>query len=387
MATSTADLRQTIAALSPDGPYLASVTWDAPAFLPDTTQPVMVPGHLRRSPRQFGGAALDVDPERALLRATGELQERMALRRPPQRRLRFATHAELDAPAIDATDVLPMVPGEGHHLPGVTEMQSWTRGAALAGGTPVWVSGEMIWPGLPKPAGGYSWDWTTIGTASAPTQAEAMQAAKREVIERDLLMRAWRGSCSRKPLSDAAVLSALPRAYRKLARDWTLQALGSQMVDEDEGLVVVAVAVFDHGERHASIGSGCSSDPGTAVIHAFSEALHSRVLSHYDLQRGSFGSPNESSPESFTERRRSVWAGSTTCLIDWLQHGSDGVSNGRPEGSRQYYAVDITTPEAEGLAIRVVRVVGTGVELMDERHACRAPLGGRSETDAPHPFS
>lgn len=140
------NVRESCVPLSPGGPYLASVSWDAPAFLNDTIQPVSVPGHQRRSPRQFGGAAVDVNPERAIARAKGELQERMALRRPSHRRLRFATRAEMGEPAIDVTDVLTLESDDAHRLPKAFEAQTWVRGAALASGKPVWVSGETVWP-------------------------------------------------------------------------------------------------------------------------------------------------------------------------------------------------------------------------------------------------
>lgn len=373
-------------ALLPGGPYLSSVTNRDLMQLPDVLVPTRAPDHGVRYPQVIGGAAVDDVPTRASRRAYGEMHERLALRRPDSGRLRLSSRDALDGDCIDASDVLAVTPRGGHALALPSEAQQWVRGVRVGDGDPVWVSAEMVWPGLARPDGSTAWDWTTIGTGAGLSPQMAMDSAISELRERDYLMRSWRGSTIALPLSQKDVIESVSQSYVNLLKHQDLQSSGLLIPSMERDFFVSAVLLSNRDGAQLSLGTGRSMSMKAAVSAALAEAIHSRTTTAKELQRGVNVIANEESPESFTHRRRLLWNSHRDSLKSWLTGGAQSTIRRDALKLQSFTCVDITTPEAEAEGYYIARAIGVGLELMDERHLCRLPFAREYPNDKPHPF-
>ncbi len=213
--------------------------------------------------------AVDLTPAGALVRGTGEAVERYAL-------------APRDAEPLDhvvgSRDEL--VAGGSRYLdparwPGLPHPERravtrWYRGVDATDGTPLWVPAAVVdWPTAPTSEG---WQGTPSGAAAHTGHDAAVEAALREVLERDALMAAWR----RADRAGASVVdlgppgAADPRIAR-LAADRDGASVGAARIPSAVPTAHAYVGWVDDG-RVLAVGAGLDPAEGTGVLAALREA-------------------------------------------------------------------------------------------------------------------
>ncbi len=212
------------------------------------------------------------------------------------------------------------------------------------------------------------------GAAFGPTLAAAIGSGRREVVERDLVIRAWYGLRPSRELLEREIASPRIERWRSAARDRGLDAhwflLGDRAPGGCERATVYCVLASPR-PPYVSTGSATRSDLLAAVEKAFFEAA-GRHLSHLQLiadvglrafvRRGPrrlSGDPRAMMLQHYGE----YWAARKDAFPEIVARlGRPRGGAGRPLNRSRFFFVDITPP-----------LFGTGV-VVKVFHPDAAPL-------------
>ncbi|MFL6130877.1 MAG: YcaO-like family protein [Mycobacteriales bacterium] len=323
--------------------------------------------------RAVSAAGCSADPADAVRRALWELRERHAAATfAPRAPVVLDSHARLVAagtPALHPHELRgrPLRPERWPYPDWDTgTVLPWIAGTDLAGGGAVRV--PLFLAGLRRDVpGGLRGEVTSIGLAAGPDAPAAVAAARRELLERDRLIRAWRYG---QPLRQGGV---------RRDAEWTVATLTGTTSAGDPLLVVLQ---SDPAAGLLGIGSAAHPDAVAAGRHAEAEAAQLATLAWLRRRRGAPSGP----PTDFADRvvpGRDPDAVLARLLTD--RAGRTAAPGGPPAaGTGRAVAVRLT-PAADPVA--VCRVVATDVEPMEAADDCaRSRPGSVPVHTDPHPF-
>lgn len=222
-------------------------------------------------PRAFRvGRGTDADAGRAELVARAEAAERFGAYEVDPSRLRRATAAELDAPAVTPDRLQAFAPRQYAEHDDLApyradEARLWMRGASSRG-EPRWVPAEAVHVGLREP-GPRTLVSSSSGLAAGASAADAADRALREAIERDAFMWTWVQRVSRERLDPRGLdpgAAALARAVEALGYRVALVNLTL------EAKPVVLAAL--HREERVHVAAACRDRVSEAAAKALDEA-------------------------------------------------------------------------------------------------------------------
>jgi ribosomal protein S12 methylthiotransferase accessory factor len=233
----------------------------------------------------LGGAAADVDPEWAWLRAVMEGVERYACMAFKAEEFVLATALDLGAQAIDL-DTLPRCsareladPRCGYVLPDKRAPIRWTRGYSLRDRCERWVPAVMSHLYLrPLPAERF-WQMITTGVAAHVSPEAALVSAICEVIERDAIALTW---LARLPLPRVAFTRPWPAALAP-----NMDRLSRSLIDHhffdattDVGIPTVYGVQLLPGHEHLAQYVNCATefDAAAACAKTIREAAPARTV-------------------------------------------------------------------------------------------------------------
>lgn len=323
----------------------------------------------------------------------------------------------LFSPAQYARSGFPFVP-----FTAATEIR-WIEGRDLETGEPAWVPAELVLLQGVEPVGGVRVGYaTSSGLACGRTQAEALERALLEVLERDAFMLAWwrRASPPRLDWSASAWMSATEARYF-CGTGLEYHGLDLSAV---HGVPVVVGVVRGPAGSGAALGVGAAAAPRVedawwrALAEAFASRSACRKLRLLDPARRYaaaghdvrsfddhirfYGGDDRAAAASF------LWSSATTTPAESVE-SLDGdvarelVARIARAGSRAI-AVDVTAPDVADAGLHVVKVVAPGLCALDAEHECRflgaprllqvsetdiltpAPRGIDDLNPLPHPF-
>jgi hypothetical protein len=217
------------------------------------------------------GTARDVSTARAV--AVGEASERYALDR---RDLALGSTLQRLTPAasIHTAYLDRLAPDHGDPLHSCTITPLY-RDRPPAAVPTSWIYTE----GSPSVA-------NSNGAAHGETFGDAIEAAMREVIERDLFMRVWLGLAGSRQVDDDELLETDDAYWRLLTGEQGLNPVWYRLDSgEDQKCTVVACAVFGETAPFVSFGAACRSSLAAAVEKSFFEAAGVRTLWSSEIER------------------------------------------------------------------------------------------------------
>jgi ribosomal protein S12 methylthiotransferase accessory factor YcaO len=319
--------------------------------------------------RAVTAAGCSADPVDALHRALWELRERHAAATfRPAGGIVLDSHAGLVAAGLRALHPhqlrgQPLRPERWPYpdWDGGTVLP-WVAGTDLADGGPVLV--PLFLAGLRRDVpGGLFGEVTSIGLAAGPDARSAAASARRELLERDRLVRAWRYD---EPLRPGDV---------RRDGEWTVTTLaGTTSAGESIAVVVQSDAVVGL----LGIGSAAHPDAAAARRHADAEAAQLATLAWLRRRRHAPSAP----PADFTER---VGPGRDPSAVLARLTGGTGPPDGRRSADAGQ-AVELRLTDPAG-SVPVCRVVATDVEPMEAADDCARSRPGSIPVHLdPHPF-
>lgn len=361
--------------------------------------------------------------------ALGEAAERYSGCYVPHERLVASSAKALGRRAVDPASFGLFSPAQ-HVRPGFpfapfapwTELR-WIEGTDLETGEPAWVPAELVLLAGVEPVNGVRVGYaTSSGLACGRTEAEALERALFEVLERDAFMLAWwrRASPARLDWSGSTWLSATDERYFR-GTGLEYHALDLSAVHD---LPVVVGVVRGLPGSGAALGVGAAAAPRLeeawwrALAEAFASRSACRKLRLLDPARRYaddgrdvrsfddhirfYGDDDRAAAAAF------LWSSPATKAAGEVPPLAGDVAAGlvtriARAGSRAI-GVDVTAPDVAEAGLHVVKVVAPGLCALDAEHECRflgAPrLLRPSETDIltpppqgiddlnplPHPF-
>ena len=342
-----------------------------------TTHPMSHAGERGRL-----AAGVDLDWDRAYMRALGEALERYAASV-------YNTDALQAAPPDAMTNAMPLdalVRPAG----GTPDLLPWVSGLDLHTRSPTAVPAGLVYhppPGPPlRPA-------ITTGLALARTRKAAIHRGLLEVIERDAVMRVWYGTAPvHRVTVETGPMQTLTARLR--AADLSVACWGCPT---DEGVPVCIAAVHrTTGYPYCAFGTAAAVEPREAATHAVIEATQNW------MELEAMG--REASAETYEGVAR--YAEDPSPAFAFLP-GSDaalpvdellGAAPDAPEPLIEHLAhhglmavaVSVTTGDLRALGFEAVRVVIPAAQPLFVRDPY---FGDRVSTDAaaihdrrPHPF-
>ncbi len=346
--------------------------------------------------------------------ALGESVERYAASIYDRRPLRLARYSDLDEPAIHP-DQFALFSPEQYDDPSLpfrpftedTPLR-WTPARRWHDGATVWVPASQAFlsyrrtPGEEQIAPSIS-----TGLAAGPGYDDAVLAGLYEVLERDALSISWLHRLPPRAVPAEAVQAA-SRVQRHLAgrTSWNVRF---HDVSLDVGLpVVAAVMEYSHGrESVLSFGSACRSDLVSAIEKAFLEAAQGltyvrrllRTFQDWDCQHD-FADVDEFNKHAVLYTKWPELRARAGYLVDplWdpvVLRDARTYPDGPPRDPREEIdrvcgelrglghdvcVVDLTTPDARQLGVRVVRVMVPGMHHLAGVHHWRYLGGERVRT-------
>jgi ribosomal protein S12 methylthiotransferase accessory factor len=342
----------------------------------------------------LGGAAADVDPEWAWLRAVMEGVERYACMAFKPEEFILASANDLGAQALDL-DLVPRCskreledPKCGYVLPDKNAAIRWTRGYSLIERRERWLPSIMTHLYLrPLPEERF-WQMITTGVAAHVSLEAALVSAICEVIERDAIALTW--------------LAKLPLPRIVTPKPWpavlapNMERLGRSLIQHlffdattDVGIPTVYAVQLLQGHPHLSQYVNCAVefDAAAACAKTIRESAPARTVFE-----GGYKFPDK--VEDFTALHdgaaylgRPQHRAAFDFLIDTPNTRTlDQVSIDAPAGDgaklrylldrlralgMDVFAVDLTTRELRELGIWVVRVVIPGLMPMTSDYRAR----------------
>jgi ribosomal protein S12 methylthiotransferase accessory factor len=352
-------------------------------------------------PEHSGGAHLSEDVARAA--ALGEALERYSGSYAPIDATILSTAAELGDAAVDPSRFALFHPTQ-LELPGFpfVEFTRETRlrfveGFALADGSPAFVPSQLTF------MSGWFEDEERIGMATSnglacgPTIEEAILAGLYELIERDVVMLAWKNRLSLPLLdwsSDEEILTMDRQAFAPAGLRYSVLD-GGALFDVP---VAIGIVHGPPGEQTAlAIGGGAGASVAVAWLKALTEAFGvRRWLAVHTLDDPDRAPADPRAVTTFEDHMLFYARHGEAALAHFL----DGSVQRTPttevpvvEGTTpraqilelvrrlaqkgcSAYVVDITAPDVATLGVHVVRVISPELCQLDVVHAARF-LGGR----------
>lgn len=230
-------------------------------------------------PTLFTGAAVDLEPSRALTRAHGEFRERLAASTQPQS-VRCASEEEISSP----TAVTQLLAGVGPRRvadvasQAATEPYDWVSGRALYDQRPVLLPAQAVYLSYEESQPGVSpyWHWSSSGLAAGATVEAATMRAVLELVERDRFMWHWCTSTPTEPVDARCIErnSVTHASLRDRVAPWRVDV--GRM--DTQGLPVhaaICTLTNPHDRPAFAIGAAAGVGKFAEVAHkAFLEAVH-----------------------------------------------------------------------------------------------------------------
>lgn len=297
----------------------------------------------------------------------------------------------LDGPAIAPTEFVLYSdrqyesPGFRHRRPADDDELTWVRGSLLESGEEVYAPASLVYMNFVGPGGRERFTFpNSSGLAGGSDLPSAVLAGLCELIERDAFMITWlaRLPAPRIDFSEThAIASEIARHYRRFG----IETLAFDLTT-DLGIPVVMAAAFDRSGAlpAATVGLGCHLDAETALDRAVMEVVQVRV--------GTLPRHRRSPPAGRVERYEQVRTiddhadlaadparlGEFDFLLDGARprkladlprHGGGSVAADLAHCLRQLETagstaayVELTMPDLEPFAIRIVRAIATGLQ-------------------------
>jgi ribosomal protein S12 methylthiotransferase accessory factor len=329
------------------------------------------------------GSAAGESRESVTVRARGELAERvsnvLAGRIAESHATITSSFTRLRRTALDPA----AWPG------GAPEMRTvpmlWVRGESLVTGEEVLVPASAAFLHHRPPPGCVSAFRTgSTGVAAHTTAGAAGRHALLEVLERDLVYRAWYGD-------GPTCAPPLPTPRRLLDR---LGLGASVLVLPGPGVRCVVACLHSPDRRAQSFGLRCTLDePAGAVLPAVYEALMVRARMGTPVARAAWQRVRERSPrlpQDVAERAAltyygadhlGYWQGRAVPELPRPPAPGTGPAHVLADRTGQdVVAVDTTIPQLDATGLRVVRIVAPGAHQLPGRE----PAG---LSHPPHPIS
>lgn len=324
------------------------------------------------------GSAVGESPEAVTTRARGELAERVSnvlagrIAEAPARIV--APFTKLGRSALDPA---AWQAGEPQLR---TLSMLWVPGQSLVTGEEMLVPASAAFLHHRPPPGCVSAFRTgSTGVAAHTTAGAATPHALLEVLERDLVYRAWYGD-------GVTCAPPMPTPMALLDR---LGLCASVLVLPGSGVCCVVVCLHGPDRRAQSFGLRCTSDEAAgAVLPAVYEAVMVRSRMDSTVARAAWHRVRERHPrlpQDIAERAALTYYGAD-CLAYWQAKAAPGLPGQSARDIDLAYvlaertgqdvvAVDTTIREVREAGLRVVRIVAPGARQ----------LPGREPTGLPHP--
>jgi ribosomal protein S12 methylthiotransferase accessory factor len=282
---------------------------------------------------------------------------------------------------------------------------SWLQGHEFPGEQPVWIPASLIYLNYPgNDADTYFCQPTSNGLAGGASLEAAILAGLYELIERDSFLITWMNRLQVAEIgvpAPALVETSFIRHYRRFEIETRVFRLPTDM----PVYVMMAVLLDRRGKRPAAVvGLGCHNDPHIAVRKALFEAaqIHpgevercadprysERFHSYQDVRTLEDHGAFFASPARLPELAFLLDTSTTQGLEQLPKLGAPTMCEDlercvtalRGAGCRVVYA-DITTPDLDGYAIRIVRTIATGLQPIQFGYG-QERLGGRRLYEIP----
>jgi ribosomal protein S12 methylthiotransferase accessory factor len=322
-----------------------------------------------------------------------------------------ASSESLDAPFLEPGDFVlysdrqydrPSFPFRSP-VPG--EELTWVRGSLVGSGTPVYAPASLVYVNFAGVEGRELFTPpTSNGLAGGADLSSAVLSGIYELVERDAFLIAWLNRLPG-PRIDFDETFGIAAGVRRHYRRFGMETLAFDLTTDLEIPVVMAVALDrSGGSPAATVGLGCNLDPAIALERAVMEVAQVRTGSVAQFRRQ--GPPTRLRryedvrgiadhaafawlPERIEEFDFLLGAGAVRSLAD-LPHRRRGGVEADLDYCRERLElagctcafVDLTLPDLDRVAVRVVRAIATGLQPIHFGHG-RARLGGRRLFDVP----
>lgn len=365
----------------------------------------------KAKPHERLGVGKAVREEEAIAAAIAEALERYCASQPDPRLIR--RFAWKDRPGEGITPADCVLYSESQYTSSRLSYRrweesldvSWIQARELPGGQLVWAPASLIYldyPGNDEDA--YFCTPTSNGLAAGPNLEAAILAGLYELIERDSFLIAWMNRLPAEEVtipSSAQVEASLIRHYQRFEVETRVFHLPTDM----PAYVMMAILIAGRGKTPAVVvGLGCHTDPCVAVRKALFEGaqIHpgevercrepgysERLRSYEDVRtledHGAFFTSPDRLPElAFlleSERHKGVDEMPNLSAGTVAEDLDRCVAALTHAGCRVLYA-DLTTPDLNDYAIRVVRTLATGLQPIHFGYG-EERLGGRRLYELP----
>lgn len=371
---------------------------------------------------QSSGAG--VDRLSALWAAVGEAIERYALHAFDPQVLVFAPAMQLDAEYLSIDDLI-LFADEQYRRGGWPYVRfnpaqpiHWVRARRLDTGAAAYVPASLVYLGFGVDGERFDAGYST-GAAAGSSFAEAALAGLLETVERDGFACHWYLRRTPAKVDREAVMPQLPPRIRHLLAHASLRL---QLLDITTDIGISTALVVGRTRN------GCGIPIGAAARLTFEDALAKAAVEAFhtynwilDLRRRGEFAPTRTDIRTFRDHVRFYFEPANARCVDFLfAHAAPTAFAKRSFAGatveeclealvrhlvargHRCFAVDITPPELDGLALRVVKSFITGVhplgcgyghQHLDPRRlhafACAAGIPAHitvTLNEDPHPF-
>jgi ribosomal protein S12 methylthiotransferase accessory factor len=272
--------------------------------------------------------------------------------------------------------------GFRYRKPDAGEARTWIRATVLGSEQTVYVPAALVYLNFADNGERELAQSTTSGLAGGEDLASAVLAAIYELVERDAFVIMWLNQlpAARIDFPDTAGVAAeVRRHYRRFG----IETLAFDLTTDLGIPTVMGIAVDRSGDLPAvSVGLGCNLCPQTALDRALMEVVQVRaglvpryrveplsVRRYEDVHTVEDHAAFAASPEHLAELGFLLDAPAAQSLDDMPDHNGDTVAadleycRGRLEAAGCTVAyVDLTQPDLEPFAVRIVRAIATGLQ-------------------------
>jgi ribosomal protein S12 methylthiotransferase accessory factor len=318
----------------------------------------------------------------------------------------------LDAPSLEPGDFVLYSdrqydrPSFPFRSPVSGEEHAWVRGRLVGSASPVYAPASLVYVNFAGVEGHELFaPPTSSGLAGGEDLPSAVLSGIYELVERDAFLITWLNRLPA-PRIEFGETSEIAAGIRRHYRGFGMETCAFDLTSNLEIPVVMAVAIDRSGSSPAAtVGLGCNLDPAIALERAVMEVAQVRTGSVPQFRR--HGPPAHlrryedvrtipdhaafaSLPEHLGEFDFLLGGGRAQSLAELPDRSRGGV-----EGDLDYCRerleldgctvafVDLTLPDLDQVAVRVVRAVATGLQPLHFGFG-GARLGGRRLFDVPH---